>query len=50
MYVLETNVVSELRNTTKGTANPGVVAWAAAVPASSQFMSAITLMALELGV
>lgn len=50
MYVLDTNVVSELRKATKGTANPGVVAWAAAVPTASLFISAITLMELELGV
>ena len=50
MYLLDTNVVSELRKASKGTANPGVVAWAQAVPTSSLFISAITLMELELGV
>jgi predicted nucleic acid-binding protein len=50
MYVLDTNVLSELRKATKGTANPDVVAWATAVPATSLFISAITIMELELGV
>lgn len=50
MYLLDTNIVSELRKATKATANPGVVAWASAVPTSSLFISVITLMELELGV
>lgn len=50
MYVLDTNVVSELRKGTNGAANSVVVAWAAAVPTSSLFISDLTLMELELGV
>jgi len=48
MSVLDTNVVSELRKTPKGTANPGVLAWADAVLTVGLFISAVTLM--ELGV
>jgi predicted nucleic acid-binding protein len=50
MFVLDTNVVSELRKARNGRADPNVVAWAAAVPAVSLFVSAITIHELELGV
>ena len=50
MFVLDTNVVSELRKAGKGKADPGVVAWAANVRRSSLFLSAITLLELEQGV
>ena len=48
MYLLDTNVVSELRRPTK--ANPDVVAWASATPASALFLSTITVLELEYGV
>ena len=50
MYLLDTNVVSELRRATAGKADPRVVAWAASVPVASLFLSAITVLELELGV
>ena len=50
MYVLDTNVVSELRKARHGKADPNVVAWAASVDAADLFISAITVMELELGV
>lgn len=50
MYVLDTNVVSELRKIRTGKADPNVVAWAGSVDASHLFVSAITIMELELGV
>ncbi len=50
MYILDTNVVSELRKVAHGKANPNVVAWSVSVDASDLFVSAITLMELELGV
>lgn len=50
MYVLDTNVVSELRKAKSGKANPGVVAWAAGVVPGSLFISAITVMEIEMGV
>lgn len=50
MFLLDTNVVSELRRATFGKADPGVTAWAAAVPPDSLFVSAITILELGEGV
>jgi toxin FitB len=50
MFVLDTNVVSELRKSKSGRANKNVTAWATAVPVGSLFISAITLLELEVGV
>jgi predicted nucleic acid-binding protein len=49
-FLLDTNVVSELRKAKAGKADPHVVAWAAEVPSSSLFLSAITVLELETGV
>lgn len=50
MYVLDTNVVSELRKVRLGKADANVAAWAESVDAADLFVSAITIMELELGV
>jgi hypothetical protein len=50
MFVLDTNVVSELRKVRLGKADPNVTAWAQRVDAADLFVSAITIMELELGV
>ncbi len=50
MYVLDTNVVSELRKVRSGKAAPNVAAWAESVDAADLYLSAITLMELEMGV
>lgn len=50
MFLLDTNVVSELRKAKSGKANPRVVAWAASVPSTRLYLSVITLMELEMGV
>ncbi len=50
MYVLDTNVVSELRKIRAGKADPNVAAWAEKVDAADLFVSAITIMELELGI
>ena len=50
MFVLDTNVVSELRKVQIGKADLNLVAWAQSVDAADLFVSAITLMELELGV
>jgi predicted nucleic acid-binding protein len=50
MFVLDTNVVSELRKAATGKANPRVVAWAASIRPAALFLSIITLMELEQGV
>lgn len=50
MYLLDTNVVSELRKAGDGRADQNVVAWCAAQAAGSLFISSLTLMELEIGV
>jgi toxin FitB len=50
MFLLDTNVVSELRKAKAGRADKNVVAWAAGAAASSMFVSAITVQELEIGV
>lgn len=50
MFVLDTNVVSELRKAKAGKANPGVSEWARDVPTALMFMSVISLHELEHGV
>jgi len=49
MYVVDTNVVSELRKDKDGKADARVVAWAAGVPAATLFLSVITVLELEQG-
>ena len=49
MFVLDTNVVSELRKARSGKANPGVTEWASIIPAAVMFMSVISLHELEHG-
>ncbi len=50
MFLLDTNVVSELRKARAGKANKGVSDWAASVPAALMFVSVISLHELEYGV
>ncbi|MCZ8272682.1 MAG: type II toxin-antitoxin system VapC family toxin [Microcystis sp. LE19-4.1E] len=50
MFLLDTNVISELRKARAGAADPRVVAWANSVEASLLFISAITVLELEQGV
>ena len=47
MFLLDTNVVSELRRPHR--TNPNVAAWTDAVPASDMFLSSITILELETG-
>src|SRR5208282_2592140 len=49
MYLLDTNVVSELRRVDAGTADPHVKAWSETLDAESTFLSVITVLDLELG-
>lgn len=49
-YLLDTNVVSELRRARAGRADPRVVGWATATPTLHQWISVITLHELEHGV
>lgn len=50
MFLLDTNVVSELRKVRTGKADPNVAAWARAVPAGGLFLSVIVVQELEIGV
>src|ERR1700746_2265758 len=47
MVLLDTNVVFELRRPQKADRN--VVAWASTIPAASFFLSAISILEIELG-
>ena len=49
MYLLDTDIVFELRNAKAGGTDPGLAGWAAGVARSSLFISAITLLELETG-
>jgi predicted nucleic acid-binding protein len=48
MYLLDTNIVSELRKGIKADRN--VISWAGAVSTSSLFLSVITILEIEAGV
>lgn len=50
MFVLDTNVVSELRKVRSGKANRGVAEWAVTRASAEMFVSAITIHELEHGV
>ena len=50
MYLLDTNVISELRKAKSGKIAPKVLTWANRVPAASLFLSVITILELETGV
>ncbi len=50
MYLLDTNVVSELRKIRLGKADSYVAAWADSVDATDLYLSAITIQELEIGV
>jgi predicted nucleic acid-binding protein len=50
MYVLDTNVVSELRKVRLGKADGHVADWADRVDAGDLYLSAITIQELEIGV
>ncbi|AWV04138.1 VapC toxin family PIN domain ribonuclease [Burkholderia sp. JP2-270] len=50
MFVLDTNVISELRKVRTGKADRNLAAWSSTVDAPTLFVSAITIMELETGV
>jgi toxin FitB len=50
VYLLDTNVISELRKAKSGRADKNVIVWAESVSATSFFLSAITVLELEVGV
>lgn len=50
MFVLDTNVISELRKVRIGKSDKNVSAWSERVNAADLFVSSITIMEIELGV
>ena len=50
MFILDTNVVSELRKVRLGKADKHVAKWADSVAAADLYLSAITVQELEIGV
>ena len=50
MYLLDTNVLSELRKAGDGKADANVTTWLSGVDAGTLYVSAMTLMEIELGI
>lgn len=50
MYLLDTNIVSELRKAKSNKADKNVLTWAKSVSATELFLSVITVLELEMGV
>lgn len=50
MYILDTNVVSELRKASAGRADANVVRWANSVAADRLYLSVISVLELEKGI
>ena len=50
MYLLDTNVISELRKAKSNKADKAVVVWANSVSATRMFLSTITILELETGI
>ena len=50
MFLLDTNVISELRKIRMGRADKNVMQWADSVDAADLYLSAITVQELEMGV
>ena len=50
MFILDTNVVSELRKVRSGKADMHVAVWADSVAATDLYLSAITIQELEIGI
>ena len=50
MYLLDTNVISELRKAGDGKADANVITWLSSVDAATFYLSAVTVMEIELGI
>ncbi len=50
MYLLDTNVLSELRKRRSGKIDAAVEAWAGSVDQADMYLSVITVMEIELGI
>lgn len=49
MYLVDTNVISEIRKITRGTCDPAVAAWANDVDPLALYLSVVSIMELETG-
>lgn len=50
MFLLDTNVISELRKAGDGKADANVITWLSSADAATFYLSAVTLMEIELGI
>ena len=50
MFLLDTNVLSEIRKTTKGSGNARVASWAESMDADTAFVSVLSLFEIERGI
>jgi predicted nucleic acid-binding protein len=50
MYLLDTNVLSELRKRRSGKINSAVEAWAGTIDQADMYLSVVTIMEVELGI
>lgn len=50
MYLLDTNVLSEMRKEENGRIDPAVAAWVRSIPRDHLFLSVMTIMEIELGI
>jgi toxin FitB len=50
MYLLDTNVISELRKAKSNKSHQNVIAWAKTIAPSCLFLSVITILELEIGI
>jgi len=50
MYLLDTNVISEIRKAPSGKANRNVIDWASNIPISNLYLSSISILELETGI
>lgn len=50
MYILDTNVISELRKVKSGRADDNVIQWVASKEPQQFFLSAITILEIDMGI
>jgi len=50
VYLLDTNVISELRKAKSGKADENVLKWAESTPTTNMFMSVISVLEIETGI
>jgi len=50
MFIIDTNVISEIRKKGSGKADQNVIKWAESVDSSEIFLSSITILEIEIGI